>query len=297
MKVNHMSSPETVVNQNDRKQVQGKEGEEKQAKVKNGAIKASDLNLIQDPIEEKKKKAMEEAMGFIKRQFDSDGMVDDILDECRKEIADSKSDAKEAAYELGEIRKQKEELKKEYLDPEDEEYKMRLKALNEEAGEWQKQYDQANQMIAANTHGIKGIKQDMLKYHGMVDANKAAEKSRKASSDEIIGMLKDEAIDKIDEDMEEVIEEAKEKREENLEKEAEQEEIRAEREKAAQKIEEEMEEEKKRAQKSYVPRGTLLDTNELLDKQQEINRNTQEILQQQKLLEEDIKGILVDSQL
>ena len=129
----------------------------------------------------------------------------------------------------------------------------------------------------------------------MVDAGKNAEASLKASSDEIIGMLKDEVIDKIDKDLEETVEEAKEDKEEKVKEEAEKEAARAEREQQAQEVEENLQEQKKRANRTSNSLKNV-SVSDLLDKQQDINRNTQQILEEQKLLQEEIKGIVVDSQ-
>ncbi len=296
MKINNVAN-ETVVNMKNRDQVENKEGvqqQEQQGKVKHGAVKGSDLNLMQDSIEEKKKKAMEDAMEFVKNQFKSDQMVDDILGECRDTIKTSKAAAEEAAQELGEIKKQKEELGEMYPDKEDEEYKMRLSELNEAESYWNKQYKDSHDIMTAATRGIKGIKLNALKYHGMVDADKAAEATLKAASDEIVGMLKDEAIDKIDKDMEEIVEEAEEAKEEQVKEEVEREEVRYEREKQAQKVEEELEKQKQRA-KATKPIPDNIDVSELLNRQNEIVKHTEQVLEEQKLLAEDIKGIVTDS--
>ena len=94
--------------------------------------------------------------------------------------------------------------------------------------------------------------------------------------------------------MEEVIEEAKEAKEEKVKEDAELEEIRIEREKQAQEIEEELEKAKQQAKNSvYVP--DKIDVRELMNRQQEIAKNTERILEEQKLLEEDIKGMMMDS--
>ena len=289
MKINNLASTDTIVNTQNREQVENKDAaqQQEQGKVKNGTVKGSELNLLQDPIEEKKKKAMEDAMEFIKNQFKSDGKVDEILDECRDTIKTSKAAAEEASQQLAEIEKQKEELGEMYGgNEEDEEYKMRLSELNKEA----------HDIIGAATKGVKAIKLETLKHHGMVDAGKAADATLKAASDEIVGMLKDEAIDKIDEDMEEVVEEAEEAKEEKVKEDAELDEIRYEREKKAQEIEEDIEERKKRAKQtdaSSMP--DKIDVSELLNRQQEISKNTQQILEEQKLLAEDIKGIVTDA--
>lgn len=300
MKINGVAGTDTVVNTNSREQVENKNGvsqeEQGKAKAKNASIKGSELNLAPDSIEEKKKKAMKDAMQFIKDQFKTDQMVDDVLKECRDTIKTSKASAEEASAALQDIEKRKEELGEMYSDKEDEEYKMRLSELNEEASDWKKQYEDAHNMIAAATKGIKSIKQETLRHHGMIDATKNAEASLKASSDEIIGMLKDETIDKIDEDLDEVVEEAKEKKEEQVKEDAEREQARAEREKNAKKIEEDLEEQKRRTQ-NRKPISDNIDVQELLDAQQDIVHNTQQILEEQKLLEEEIKGIIVDSKL
>ena len=128
----------------------------------------------------------------------------------------------------------------------------------------------------------------------MVDADKAAEATLKAASDEIVGMLKDEAIDKIDKDMEEIVEEAEEAKEEQVKEEVEREEVRYEREKQAQKVEEELEKQKQRA-KATKPIPDNIDVSELLNRQNEIVKHTEQVLEEQKLLAEDIKGIVTDS--
>ena len=300
MKINGIAGTDTVVNTNNREQVEKKEGvpqeEQGKAKVKNGAVKGSELNLAQDSIAEKKKKAMEDAMQFIKDQFKSDQMVDDVLQECRDSIKTSKAEAEEANAALQELSKQKEELGEMYSDKEDEEYKMRLSELKEEESHWKKQYEDAHDVITAATRGIKAVKLEVLKHHGMVDAEKAADKTLKAASDEIIGMLKKEAVDKIDEDLKDVVEEAKEKKEEEVKQDAERAAARAEQEKKAKEVEEQIEELKKRAANSKpVPDSMVVQ--ELLDAHQEVVQNTQQILEEQKLLEEEIKGIIVDSKL
>lgn len=300
MKINGVAGTDTVVNTNNREQVEKKEdaqqGQQGKAKVKNGTVKGSELNLAQDSVAEKKKKAMEDAMRFIKDQYKSDQMVDDVLQECRDSIKTSKESAEEAHTALQEIEKQKEELGELYADKEDEEYKTRLSELDKEASHWRKQYEDAHDVITAATKGIKAVKLEVLKHHGMIDAGKAAEKTLKAASDEIIGMLKQEAVDKIDEDLEDVVEEAKEKKEEEVKQDVERQAARAEQEKKAQEVKEQIEEIKKRAAESKAVPDSMV-VQELLDAHQEVVRNTQQILEEQKLLEEEIKGIIVDSQL
>ena len=70
-----------------------------------------------------------------------------------------------------------------------------------------------------------------------------------------------------------------------------------EREKQAQKVEEQVQERIEKEKKTYVPstQGMDSDMSEMMRKQQEVLKNTQQILEEQKLLQEEIKGIAVDS--
>ena len=83
-------------------------GKEQQENGKNGtSIQASELNLFQDGIADKKKKAMQEAMDFVKKQFESDSEVDAVMDECRDQISKGKEQALAASHELKSIHEQK----------------------------------------------------------------------------------------------------------------------------------------------------------------------------------------------
>lgn len=293
MKINSVTDTEAIRSNTYNKERLENGEQEKQNQKGSKSINASQLNLCQDEIAEKKQKAMQEAMDFIKKQFESDGKIDETLDECRENIAENKEKAQEASKELKAVQEEKEHLKEVCPDEDSEEYKANLKELNERAGYWKGELDAASSGISDSTKAIKSIKQEALKHHGMVDATKAAEESLKAASKEIIGMLMDEAKDKVDQDLEEVVEKAEEVKEEKEEKEEALEEAQAEREKQAAEIEEER---KKNQQsgRSSVRSVTAIDVKEIMDKQREIVQNTQQILEEQKLLTEEIKGIVVD---
>lgn len=294
MKINNITDTETIVsNSYGKDRLENNEEQEKQGGKESKNIKASELNLFQDEIAEKKQKAMQEAMDFIKKQFESDGMLDDTVEECRTQMEESKEKAQEASREMGAIREETEQLKEECPDENSEEYRERLKGLEERKAHWQKQWNEAHLDIAVQTAAIKAVKQEALKHHGMVDAVKAAEKTMQTASKEVVGLLMDEAKEKVEQDLEETVEKAEEGKEEKAEREEALKEAQAEQEEQLQKIKEQQEEREKR--KSME--AGVMQMPKFISKQQEIVRNTKEILEEQKLLEEEIKGIVVDCNL
>lgn len=294
MKIGNAAERETIVNKGyEKDRLDNKTEKEQQKKNQGQSIDASKLNLCQDPIKDKQKKAMEDAMDFVKKQFESDAVMDDALEECRGRIAEGKEQTLTAVKELKSIQEQKEQLKEEYPDKNDEAYKAYMKDLNEMEGHWKKEMANGQAMISDSTKAIKSMKQEALKHHGMTDAFKAAEDTLEAASKEIMGMLLNEAKENVDEELEEKVEKAEEAQEEKAEQEEKLKESQLEQEKRAKEIEEEQEKLKRTRENRYVP---STDTKALQDmvKQQKILDNTQMILEEQSLLPEEIKGIVVD---
>lgn len=278
----------------------GKEQQENGKNGKNGtSIQASELNLFQDEIAEKKKKAMQDAMDFVKKQFASDSEVDAVMDECRDQIAEGKEQALAASHELKSIEEQKEQLREEYPDG-GEEYDAYMKDLDKMSSHWKEEMANGQLMVSDSTAAIRSIKQESLKHHGMVDATKAAEETMENASKEMIGMLVNESKENVDEKIEEAEEKAEEANEEKAEQEEKMKESQLEREKQAQEIEEELEKRKntreRRAglQVALDASKNMAVSDDMARKQREILENTQQILEVQNLLPEEIKGIVVD---
>ena len=103
MKIGTMAEQGTVVKNNYGKERLENNTENTQQEKKEQSIQASELNLFQDGIAEKKKKAMQDAMDFVKQQFESDSEVDAVIDECREQIAEGKEQALAASRELKDI--------------------------------------------------------------------------------------------------------------------------------------------------------------------------------------------------
>jgi len=286
-----------------KERVEKEAGKEQQENGKNSAsIQASELNLFQDGIADKKKKAMQDAMDFVKKQFESDSEVDAVMDECRDEIVKGKEQSLEASRELKSIQEQKEQLKEEFPDG-GEEYDAYMKDLKEMEGHWKGELENGKLMVSDSTAAIRSIKQESLKHHGMVDATKAAEETMKNASKEIVGMLMNESKENVDEKIEETVEKAEEAKEEKTEQEEEMKESQLEREKEVQEVEERLEELRKQRERRAAGQAALNAiknrpfVEEMSKKQMEILENTQQILETQSLLPEEIKGIVVDCNL
>lgn len=126
-----------------------------------------------------------------------------------------------------------------------------------------------------NTSAIQSGKMALLKtgYKGINAAKKAADTILDSASDEIRGMLWEEAKQQVDEEMEKLIEAAKEKAEEKEE------------------LEEKLDsaEEKKEEQKG-LSEGIL----ESEEQQEQLQSELDKILKEAELFKEDLKGLVVD---
>lgn len=296
MKINSVAQQDTIVKSNyGKERTEGQEAAKEQKKELGNSIQASELNLFQDSIADKKKKAMQDAMDLIKEQFESDGIVDETKEEFRKQSAEGKERALAASKELKAIREEKEKLKEEYPDMDSEEYKADMKELDKKEEYWQKEMQNGQDMVSSATQVIKGINQEMLKRHDMIDANKLAEESLKAAGKEIVGIMMDEAKEKTDKDLEEVVEKAEESKEEKAEQEEALKEAQVEQEKRMKELEEEMEKRRKnREARTAVNSMPSLDTSQMETMQRQFMDGLQQILDEQALMPEEIKGIVVD---
>ncbi len=300
MKINSMQQQDTVARSNyGKERTESQEAsKEQQEKGKGVVINAQDLNLAPESIADKKKKAMQDAMDLVKKQFESDSVVDDVKDEFRGQIAEGKEQALAASREIASIQEEKEKLKEEYPDQDSEEYKAFLKDLDELEAYWRGELNNSNDMVSSATMAIKGINQEMLKRHDMVDATKAAAEAMRAAGKEAVGMMMDEAKEKVDQDLEEVVEKAEEAKEEKAEQEEALKEAQAEQEKRVKELEEEMEKRRKnRESRAAVNSMPSLDVGKLAEQQRKFLDGLNQILDEQGLVPEEIKGILVDTSL
>ncbi len=141
-----------------------------------------------------------------------------------------------------------------------------------------------NQEMAGESATIRAISIERLKQHGMVDAEVTKEKMLEAASKEIQGILVEDAKEEMDEKAEEVQEKAEAKKEK-----AEEEEKRIE---AAKEDQEESEAAVEAIrEKAEELTEQVVDSDEIME---DVSGQIKKIMQQQKLLEEDVKGLALD---
>ena len=146
---------------------------------------------------------------------------------------------------------------------------------------YKKQLNEAkNQMKVAND-SVSTIRSAMAKNQTMIKAQNTAEQIKESASKDIIGILVDEAKDHIDEEMEEKKEEALEKAEKDKE---EQEKI--------DKVKEDKEEQEEFAEQVADSTQLLTEADSAME---EAQRAIKKMMDEMKLLEEDIKGAAVDA--
>ena len=290
------------------------------------SINGSELNLGEELVEEKRKKARSMAVQIIMDAFEHDNKIDDDLaeksshakklfaenEEARSKIADIEQEKKNTneLYGVDEGSKEWEQLKllrkgREALtnprvrltEEERAEYK-RLNAdglsdyhktmlqLDDNEKIYRDSIEENNLDIIGDYAYIRGMNIERLKTHEMYDARKQGDKIMEAAGEEIKGMLVQEAVDKIDEDMQE-------KKEEALEKKEEQKEIEERIEKA--RGEEHREDDN---EEIYELDSILNDVREMNSQSaaKEAGKSMGLIAAELNLAAEDVKGLIVDSQ-
>lgn len=187
------------------------------------------------------------------------------------------------------------------------EYQERCMRIDKYQQRYEKRNTQIDEEVMNCNSTIRAIQQERLKYHGMVDAQKKADKAMEAANDEIFGMLVDEAKEHVDEEMEETREEAKEEAEEKAEQEEKIEEREEKQEELEARIEEthenNEEQEKLRRESSERSREDANLLENMIDAGMgnmgsisDVQTEVKNMLHKMKLLEEDLKGSTVDDQ-
>ncbi len=160
------------------------------------------------------------------------------------------------------------------------EYQSRSLELKELSMDYERKIENLNQEIEIENSIISATKIERLKSSPMVKAQKQAEEVLEAASQEIIGMVLEEAKDHVDEELQEKVEAAKEQEEKK--------EILEER---LEKIKEKKEQQEKLTEEIIDASEQLLQVDNM---QTEVQKEVQEVLDKMKLLAEDIKGAKVD---
>lgn len=294
-----------------------KQEEEKGKDSRN--IFAGNLNLNNDTVLQKQQQAREKARKIINEAWDGDRSIDENLAERREKIRSLKEESMAEQNKLAELNQLAQELKETYgvksdsqeqkdmdllikekrsmkggpaLSEEEQEriaqirkegltpYQERMLEIDGRGSACREKIEQNDREIQVENAIIRGIKLERLKTHPMLDAQNQADEIKKAASEEIIGMLIQEARDHIDEEME--------KKEEEADK------IREEKEEAEKVLERRREDREEQEELLEAITDGMLTLDQLkTDVQSEI----QDVVNKMNLIAEDIKGSMVDKQL
>ena len=273
-------------------------------------------NMTNDRIEQKRAQARKQATKAIMDQFARDGKVIDGMNELRarneqinaeqsrlieeKKGYEQEQEALKEKYGITDDSKEQEDLelirkarrsfkdssvslsKEEWKRIADmgelTEYQQRALGYDDIRDHVDSQIDELENEKIANGGAIRASKQALLEtsYKAITKAKDAADAIMDAASDEIIGMLWEEAKKHVDEEMEKLVEAAKEAAEK---KEEEEEKLES--------VKEEKEEQKELTE----------EIQESAADQEKLQREIDKILKEAELLKEDMKGLMVDGTL
>lgn len=253
-------------------------------------------------------------MKVVMDQFEADSEVDAELKSRRSHIQDLKEEASQASEQMLDAKETQERLIAREGISEEELALMRkarkagLQGLSEDERQqivdmgglteerssilayddviehYREAADQAHNEIAQESRTVEQIKAGLLKQHGMSDAVRTKEEMSLEAAKEVAGMLFDEAKENIEKEWQEMLEKA----EEVAEKKEEKEELL---EKAAEKNEQAQQQTEEISEKVQEEVQEVLD---LSGRQDNVKLEVDKLLQESGLLEEELKGILID---
>ena len=325
----------------------GENGRRKEAAgQRKNTIFAGDLPINQDPIALRRQQAQKKAMKFVQDAWNADRKMVQGQAKIREEQNRQWEDVLYNHELVQECRARKENLRKQYgVDPDSqeqedlellmrgahpdpdnpltEEEEARLEVLqNQPLTEYQEKcleinneqfiFESRQQSAKAYAGYLQSALTDMkvegLKFHKMADAQKNAEKIMEQASEDIQGLLVEEAKDHVDETYEEQREEAKKDAEEKEEQEEkialrkEQKELIEERVESAQENTHEAEEAQREQAKDAREEAQLLKDMaeagmDVAGTSDVVKAGIKDMLNKLKLVEADIKGIEVDEEI
>lgn len=288
------------------------------------SIDGRNLAAALDPIAQKKARAQKQAMKVVGDAFAADRAVSQGLEESREKIRLLQSQNGEDRKAIRDIEANREEFRKangiaagsqeqkdlELLAKEKEasfygsnvqlsvqeckeldrikkngltQYQEESLAMKEDERYYAERIGKANQEIQTHNAIITGTKLEMLKHHGMIDAKKEADQVMEQASKDIVSMLVSEGKEHVEEEFEEKIDQAKEEAEK--------------REELQEKVDAAKE---RREEREDLTEEILENTNGQKGGSSGISAAQQEVkdmIQKMKLIEEDVKGAVVDQNL
>lgn len=267
-----------------REMQQGKKADGKGGKELK-SISASDLTLQgQDEAVIKKLQARKQAMKIVMDQFSSDDETDMKVKELKERNKELDGTILESMKEIDKIEENRNTAAEAYgIDLStykkgtNEEFDNTMKVLDEQKGALNEKIEEYKKEMYENTAYVDSVSKARLKGAPMLAAQKTAEKITDSASKEIIGILINDAKDHVDEEIEKKEEEA----EEIKEKQEEQEEIKNTNSAAPQK-------DPAAESLSNIKKADTL--------QKKLEEEINSMLNNKKILEEDLKGLALDEQ-
>lgn len=265
------------------------ESTEKQNRAKGNrlSIFAGDLKQgsQETAVERKRREVREKATKVLMDKFEDDQKYEQDLDESRARIQDSQAALKEAKENAEKAAEQLEGMSKE-ADPE------AYKSCEGYMKEQQRIMQEAEGSIIGENAYIRGAKQGKLREkYTMAHAVVAEEKILAAGSKEVMGVAVQESMEHINDLYQDNIEEAQKEKEE---KEKQEERLEAIKEKQKE-LEQQVDAAKAEAAKDQEK--TAEKTIETVTGNSDIEKELRKIQKEGELLDEEMKGLLVDSQL
>lgn len=267
-----------------REMQQGKKADGKGGKELK-SISASDLTLQgQDEAVIKKLQARKQAMKIVMDQFSSDDETDMKVKELKERNKELDGSILESMKEIDKIEENRNTAAEAYgIDLStykkgtNEEFDNTMKVLDEQKGALNEKIEAYKKEMNENTAYVDSVSKARLKGAPMLAAQKTAEKITDSASKEIIGILINDAKDHVDEEIEKKEEEA----EEIKEKQEEQEEAKNANTAAPQKD---------------PTAESLVNIKKADTLQKKLEEEINSMLNNKKILEEDLKGIALDEQ-
>lgn len=308
-------------------------GRTSQQKKSGNSIFAGDMNQGQNnSIHSKKKQLYKNAMQAVVNTAASEGEIDAGLDARRSRIKELQDSSKQANDEINKIndminqsreahgvtedsqeQKDLEILLKqrsgESLSKEEENrlnemgdltaYQREALAYESQKGEYRRQIEMNQSEIGSESTSIRATKLARLASHAMVDAQKNKDVMMDAASKEIVGMLSQEAMQHIAQEQQKAMEEAQKRAEKQEEQEKKLEEAKLEREEAELKLDIERHEGKEETPieniaAEQMPQNMEQTQNSDIMREQ-IEAELKKVMQEEKLLAEELKGLAVDA--
>lgn len=284
---------------------------------------------VQDPIAQRKAQAFEKARKIVSDAFAGEQKIDAELQELRDLSARLTKDNKEKIDQISQNKAEMTELKQmygvaedsqeqkdleilmkkndSYYDPsvrlsEEEqkryqeiiaegqtEYQSRMMERHEENNRLQREMQDNLAAIHANGAALRFVRGERLKTNPILDAEDAADKVLEAESEAITGELVGDAMQHMQEELEKKAEEAEKLAEQKAEREEQIEQVQEKVEEQKQQVEE-IREETKDAQST----SETITPEDIVQIQEQIQAEIEKVLEELKLMAEDLKGNAID---